>query len=91
MQQTETGVRELKARLSAYLRRVQAGDTVVITDHGRPIARLVPIAPTLEARLEALAQTGLVAWTGAKLGPVTPVAHTAGERTVADLLLEDRE
>ena len=91
MQQSETGVRELKSRLSAFLRRVEAGSTIVITDHGRPIARLVPIAPTTEERLRALVQTGLVAWTGGKLGSLAPVATLQGDRTIADLLLEDRE
>lgn len=30
--------------LSAYLRRVKAGEEIVITEHGRPVARLVPLA-----------------------------------------------
>ncbi len=91
MQQSETGVRELKSRLSAFLRRVEAGNTIVITDHGRPIARIVPIAPTVEERMQALVESGLMAWTGGKLGPMKPVAISQGDRTVADLLLEDRE
>ena len=40
------GVAKLKASLSAYLARVKAGEVVVVTEHGRPIARLVP-APSL--------------------------------------------
>ena len=39
------GVRELKANLSAYLRRVQAGQRVTVTDRGRAIAELVPAEP----------------------------------------------
>jgi prevent-host-death family protein len=35
-------VSELKARLSEYLARVRAGDTVVVCDRSTPIARLVP-------------------------------------------------
>jgi prevent-host-death family protein len=35
---------ELKRRLSAYLDAVRNGDEVVVTDRGRPVARLVPIA-----------------------------------------------
>lgn len=34
---------ELKARLSEYLNQVKAGMEVLITDRGKPIARLVPI------------------------------------------------
>lgn len=36
-------VSKLKASLSAYLRQVKAGEEVVITERGRPIARLAPI------------------------------------------------
>lgn len=40
------GVRELRQNASKYLRRVQAGETIEVADRGRPIARLMPIAPT---------------------------------------------
>jgi prevent-host-death family protein len=36
------GAFEARARLSALLDRVESGDEVVITRHGRPVARLVP-------------------------------------------------
>ena len=39
-----TTVSRLKASLSAYLRHVKAGEEVVITEHGRPVARLLPLA-----------------------------------------------
>jgi prevent-host-death family protein len=42
------GVRELKAQLSEYLRRVKAGETVIITERGRPIGGIVPEPATLE-------------------------------------------
>ena len=34
------GVKELKARLSAYLRAVKRGDTIIVTEHDRVIAEL---------------------------------------------------
>ena len=37
------GVAELKNHLSRHLRSVEAGQTIEVTDHDRPIARLVPI------------------------------------------------
>jgi prevent-host-death family protein len=43
MVQTTT-VSQLKTSLSAYLRRVKSGEEVVVTEHGRPIARLLPLA-----------------------------------------------
>jgi prevent-host-death family protein len=39
-------VSELKALLSKYLSKVKAGEEVVITDRGRPIAKIVPIRRT---------------------------------------------
>lgn len=39
---TTVGVRELKAKLSAYLHKVEAGEALEITDRGRPIAEIVP-------------------------------------------------
>ena len=37
-----TGIRELKNNLSAYIRRVEAGERVSVTAHGRVVAELVP-------------------------------------------------
>ena len=39
----QVGVRELKQQTSAVLRRVTAGETIEVTDHGHPIARIVPL------------------------------------------------
>lgn len=60
------GVRELKNHLTSYLRRTQAGESVVVTDRGRPVAILGPVpesvtGESLEQRLARLAGRGLVA------------------------------
>jgi len=39
------GVKELKAHLSEFLSRVEAGEDVVVTDRGCPVARIVAYAP----------------------------------------------
>jgi prevent-host-death family protein len=51
---TRIGIRELRQKASEYLRRVEGGETIEVTDRGRPIALLTPIpeAPPLE-RLRA--------------------------------------
>ena len=89
--QTKAGIKELKARLSAYLRQVKAGETIIITDRGKPIGRIVPMTQPVDTVIESLQQAGLIAWSGKKLSPLAPVAPTQGDRTVAELLLEDRE
>lgn len=91
MIQTRAGIRELKRRLSVYLRRVEAGGTVVITKRGRPIGRIVPWSQSAEAQLEALNQAGVIAWNGRGLQPLAPVARAEGNWMVSDLLVEDRE
>ena len=40
---TRVGIRELRQRASELLRLVERGETVEITDRGRPVARLSPI------------------------------------------------
>jgi prevent-host-death family protein len=37
-----TGIRELKDNLSRYIRRIEAGERIAITVHGRVVAELVP-------------------------------------------------
>jgi len=91
MTEMTVGIRDLKAQLSNYLRQVKAGATLIITERGRPVGRIVPLSPSVEDRVQELIQAGLMAWSGNKLAPMAPVARTRGNRMVADLLLEDRE
>ena len=60
---TTASISEAKAKLSALLDKVKAGETVTITDRGTPIARIVPLAPAdvdWEERLERLERQGVV-------------------------------
>ncbi|MFA6108085.1 MAG: type II toxin-antitoxin system prevent-host-death family antitoxin [Candidatus Latescibacterota bacterium] len=91
MKQTTANIRELKSRLSHYLRLVKAGESVEIAERGTPIGRIVPTTPPVKDRIEAMAQSGLLLWSRCKLEPMAPVARVRGRRTVADLLTEDRE
>ena len=61
------GVADLKARLSEYLKRVKTGEEVLVTDRGRPVARLVPVGAedilddeVETARLRVMERDGLV-------------------------------
>ena len=54
----ETTLPEFEAHLSEYLRRALAGEEIVVTQHGKTVLRMSPIAPPIpqdEARQEALA------------------------------------
>src|SRR5918993_2827899 len=52
------GVRELRDGLSRYLTEVRAGRTITVTDHGRPVARIIPVDEP--SPLERLIAEGLV-------------------------------
>ena len=54
----EIGIRELRDGLSKHLAEVRRGATVTVTDHGRPIARIVPVQRL--SRLEELRAEGRV-------------------------------
>ena len=53
------GIADLKASLSEYLERVKAGEEVIVTDRGRPVARLTPIS-ALSDEVEQLVRRGIV-------------------------------
>ncbi len=54
----DVGIRELRDNLSRHLAAVRQGHTVTVTDHGHPVARIVPVdEPT---RLEQLRAEGRV-------------------------------
>jgi prevent-host-death family protein len=63
-------VSQLKATLSAYLAGVKAGEEVVITERGKPIAKLVPLRPhtvSLPPQLAGLERAGLLTVGSGKL------------------------
>ena len=47
------GIRELRQQTSRVLKRVVAGEVVEVTEHGHPIARIVPLRPSALEQLTA--------------------------------------
>jgi prevent-host-death family protein len=47
------GIRELRQQTSRVLKRVVAGEVVEVTEHGHPIARIVPLRPSVLEQLTA--------------------------------------
>lgn len=75
----EVGIRELRGNLSAYLDRVKAGEELVVTVRGRPVARLEPYAgPSM--REELIAQ-----------GVVHPPTKPWNPRLIEDLFQVDAQ
>lgn len=84
------GVRELKARLSHFLRRAQHGERILVTDRARPVAVLGPTGtrPAMK-RIERLLEAGVAHWDGEKpRGAARPVRIKGA--TVADAVIEGR-
>lgn len=82
----DVGVRELRDGLSRHLARVREGHEITVTDHGRAVARIVPIdEPT---KLERLIAEGKVTPARRQRRPLPPPIHPAG--TVSDLVAEQR-
>ena len=84
----EAGVRELRDRLSHYLNVVRDGQEVTVTDHGKAVARLVPLDQP--RALDRLVAEGLVTPALAAKRSRTPLRITA-KGTVSDLVAEQRQ
>lgn len=85
--------RELKNRLGKYLKLVKEGETVRITDRGRPIACIVPLgsqeseADRMMARL--ISKGGITFGSGLPIAQQPPARMRAG-KSIADMVAEDR-
>lgn len=80
------GIRELKAKLSEYISRAANGELIVVTDRGRPVARLVGLggASTIERGIEE-------GWiTPASRTRLEPAQRFSAPRSTTDVLDEDR-
>lgn len=84
------GIREFKARLSEYLRSVKEGEALLITDRGRPVARVLPEPADASSRFEFLRTKGIGTWSGKMPLIERPKAKWKKGPTLADLVLEDR-
>ena len=92
------GVRELKDRLSHYLRTVRQGQIIEVTVRGKPVARLVPAHPRgeasvpekIEQRMWELVAEGFLTWNGERFQIPEPAAVNRGPGLLSDLVVEDR-
>ena len=94
----KVSVRDFKAKLSRYLKDARAGRDVVVTSRGRPIVRLLavpeeigeePDGEELLRRLKLVPGVRLGAG-GKPLGARRPIRIRPEQRTLAQIVLEDR-
>ena len=94
MQAAKVGIRDAKMNLSKYIKLVQQGAEVIITDRGRPVGKIIPIQPKelpLNERIKRLEDLGLIdpiEGKGLKTVP-PPIPVPAG--IAQKLLQEDRD
>lgn len=83
----DVGIRELRADLSRWVKRARAGEEIVVTDRGTPVARLVSVDG--ERKIDRLIREGVVRpaprpWKGPLPEPIQ------GAGPVSDIVLRDR-
>ena len=90
-----TTITEAKSGLSALIDRVRAGETILITDRGVPVARIEPVStsPDPTGRVERLTRAGLLSpGTGAPSEELLagPTVHAPDGVSLVDLVIEER-
>lgn len=84
----EAGVRELRNHLSRYLDRVRAGEEVTVTDRGRAVARLVPVAG--RRPFDQLVADGVIEPPDPEVTRSRPRTRVATAASVSDLVADQR-
>jgi prevent-host-death family protein len=82
------GIKELKAKLSSYVDRAARGEMIVITEHGREIALLVPISNERLA-VKSLIKNNRAKWSGGKPSGLRGIRIEG--RPLSETVLEERE
>jgi prevent-host-death family protein len=86
---TTVPIRELKNRLSEYLRKVKAGERIVITERGRAVAMISAAQVPIDEEIEAMVRERAARYSGGKpRGAKRPVKIKGP--TVARAVIEDR-
>jgi len=84
----EVGVRELRNQLSRWIDAAQAGEEIVITERGRPVARLGPADGS--TKLERLIAEGLVQPPRAPRQPAADFKPVRARGSVSALVRDQR-
>jgi prevent-host-death family protein len=85
------GIRELKANLSRYLKRVRSGTRLVVTERGRAIASIQPVQTGRDVDwAHALVAAGRAHWSGGKPEGATPPVPIKRGKGLSDAVIEDR-
>ena len=78
MQPTRVGIRDAKMHLSKFIKMVQNGSEVIITDRGRPVGKIVPVQSEdlpLSVRIKKLEDKGILEALPQKKRKKIPFCH----------------
>jgi len=84
---TSVGIKELKAKLSSYIDKVTRGEQVIITEHSREVAVMVPISKE-RLTIRSLVEAGRARWSGGK--PKGLKGITVKGTSLSETVLEER-
>lgn len=70
---------------------MKKGEVITLTDRGKVVGHVVPARPSPEEYLKELIESGVIIPAEGKLQPLTDPAPVLGDKSIADLLIEDRE
>lgn len=84
---TSVGIKELKAKLSSYIDKVTKGEQVIITEHGREVAIIIPISKERKA-IRSLIDSGKAHWSGGKPKGLTGIKIKG--KPLSETVLEER-
>ena len=86
----DVNVRELKAHLSAVLKRVESGEVVGVTNRGRRVARILP-EPGIGSIELGLKEGWLTRESDEPPVPVVPIAPRTGAPSSTEVIRADRD
>ncbi len=86
--EVEVGVREFKNGASHFIDRVEAGEVLTVTRHGKPVARVLPAGMPLG--LSVLIGEGKARWNGRKPALPAPIKLRGEGPLASDYVIEGR-
>jgi len=85
----DVGIRELRAGLSRYVEQVKQGEEIVVTEHGKPVARLVPMNG--ERKRDRLIREGVLIPARNPKGRLPEPITTTHDVRLSEIVLEMRD
>jgi len=86
----KVGIRDLKNKLSSYIQNVKKGESFIVTDRGIDVALIEPVDSIKYKELMLMVKDDLAEWNGRKPKFSGKTVKAKGEKTVSEIVLEDR-